>query len=59
MGKLSAVKAMSSDKEKVLKWLDSIGEKDRQCIDEVIEQCAKDQEARDYYVGRYSQECAI
>lgn len=44
-----------SDREKVLIWLQSIGEDDPRCIAEVIEQCAKDVEARKYYLSRYNE----
>lgn len=52
MDKLKNVKAASSDKAKVAAWLDSIGEHDEACRKEVFEQCAKDKEAREYYVKR-------
>jgi len=52
MDKLSKVKAASENRKKVLDWLDKIGETDEACRAEVLEQCAKDQEARAYYVMR-------
>lgn len=44
-----------SDREKVLDWLNRIGETDPACIAEVIEQCSKSKEARDYYLSRYNE----
>lgn len=41
-----------TDRERVLKWLAHIGETDQAVIDEVINQCRTDKEARAYYVGR-------
>lgn len=52
---LSGLKNQMSDREKVLKWLEAINETDPECINEVIEQCASDPQARAYYVGRYEQ----
>ena len=52
MDKFSKVKAASENRKKVLDWLDKIGETDEACRAEVLEQCAKDQEARAYYVMR-------
>lgn len=46
-----------SDRAKVNLWLTKIGEHDEACRAEVIEQCAKDREARAYYVLRYEQDC--
>jgi len=37
---------------KVNDWLDRINETDEACRDEVLEQCAKNPEARAYYVAR-------
>jgi len=56
MDKLSKVKAASENRKKVLDWLDKIGETDEACRAEVLEQCAKDQEARAYYVARSEEE---
>lgn len=42
-----------SDRQKVEAWLDKINEHDPACRAEVMEQCAKDREARAYYVSRY------
>ena len=52
MDKLSKVKAASENRKKVLDWLDKIGETDEACRAEVLDQCAKDPEARAYYVMR-------
>lgn len=41
-----------TDREKVLARLDSIGEDDPACREEVLNACAKDREVRLYYVGR-------
>lgn len=41
-----------TDRQKVLDWLASIGETDQACIDEVLEQCKTDPDARKYYVMR-------
>jgi hypothetical protein len=46
-----------TDREKVLAWLKQINETDPACIAEVIEQCAKDKEARVFYVGLYRRDC--
>lgn len=46
-----------SDRQKVEAWLTQIGEHDEAIRAEVIEQCAKDREARAYYVLRYEQDC--
>lgn len=50
---------MQSDRQKVNAWLDHIGEQDPACRNEILENCAKDPEARAYYVGRYEQDCRI
>ena len=47
--------AKISDRQKVNAWLDWIGEHDQAVRDEVLENCAKDKEARSYYVKRYEQ----
>lgn len=52
---LAELKRAQSDRQKVELWLTKIGEHDEACRAEVIEQCAKDREARAYYVGRYSE----
>lgn len=44
-----------TERQKVLAWLASIGETDQACIDEVIDQCKNDPEARAYYVFRYNE----
>lgn len=41
-----------TDRQKVEAWLDTIGEFDPACRDEVMRECAADKEARIYYVGR-------
>ena len=41
---------------KVNNWLDRIGETDEACRAEVLDQCAKDPEARAYYVMRSEEE---
>jgi len=56
MDKLSKVKAASENRKKVLDWLDKIGETDEACRAEVLDQCAKDPEARAYYVARSEEE---
>lgn len=47
----------NSDRAKVNAWLDHINETDEACRAEVLEQCAKDKEARVYYVNRYKEDC--
>ena len=49
---LSDLKREQSDRQKVLDWLASIGETDQACINEVLEQCKTDTEARKYFVMR-------
>lgn len=44
-----------NDRAKINAWLDHIGEDDPACRDEVLEQCAKDKDARAYYVSRYNE----
>lgn len=56
MSKLNQLKSNGTDRVKVLAWLASIGEKNQQCIDEVIEQCRIDSEARAYYVSRHDED---
>ncbi len=43
-----------TDREMVLAWLASINETDQLCVNEVIEQCKNDPEARKYYVEKYN-----
>ncbi len=50
--KLLQVDAISGDLEAIRKWLSYIGENDPRCIEEVMEQCRADAEARSYFVGR-------
>jgi len=52
MGKLTRLKNASKDRQKVNDWLDRINETDEACRAEVLDQCAKDPEARAYYVMR-------
>jgi len=52
MGKLTRLKNASKDRQKVNAWLDRINETDEACRAEVLERCAKDPEARAYYVMR-------
>ena len=52
MGKLTKLKNASKDRQKVNNWLDRINETDEACRAEVLDQCAKDPEARAYYVSR-------
>ena len=51
------IKKPSKDRQKILAWLGRIGETDQRCINEVLELCAKDVEARKYYAdmadGKY------
>ncbi len=56
MNKLAELKNRETDRAKVISWLASIGETDQRCIDEVLEHCKKDQEARAYYVSRHDEE---
>lgn len=56
MSKLSELKNKDTDRSKVLAWLAHIGEKDQRCIDEVIEQCRTDSNARAYYVKRHNED---
>jgi len=46
----------TSDRTKVNAWLDRINETDEACRAEVLDQCAKDPEARAYYVMRSEEE---
>lgn len=50
---LKELKAADTDRAKVNKWLDSIGEFDEECRAEVLAQCKDDPEARAYYLGRF------
>ena len=52
---LAYLKSAMGDRDKVNVWLDSIGETDQACRAEVLERCAKDSEARAYYVMRYEE----
>ena len=56
MGKLTRLKNASKDRQKVNDWLDRINETDEACRAEVLDQCAKDPEARAYYVMRSEEE---
>lgn len=57
MTKLSQLKNVDTDREKVSKWLDFIGETDVTCRNEVMEQCKKDLDARKYFVKRFELDC--
>lgn len=57
MTKLASLKNEGSDRKKVELWLDHINETDESCRKEVLDQCAKDKEARIYYVDRYREDC--
>lgn len=46
-----------TDRQKVLDWLARIGETDEACINEVLEQCKTDPDARRYYVMRSKEVC--
>ncbi len=54
---MSAIERLKkqSDRQKVNLWLDSIGETDPECRREVLDHCAKDPDARAYYVSRYEE----
>lgn len=52
MSKLNQLKTADTDRAKVERWLDHIKEFDQECRTEVLNQCAKDKEARAYYVKR-------
>lgn len=54
---LSELKKEQTDRQKVNAWLDKIGSADEKERNEVLELCARDKEARAYYVGRYEEEC--
>lgn len=55
MSKLAELKNRDTDRAKINAWLDSIGETDQFCRDEVLDQCKADKGARAYYVGRYEE----
>lgn len=42
-------------REKVGKWLDSIGENDETCRAEVMKSCADSKDARDWYLSKYNE----
>ena len=48
--KLADLKNRDTDRKKVNDWLDRIGETDPKCREEVLQACAKDLDARKYYV---------
>lgn len=56
MDRLQAIKQKSADIVIINKWLDSIGEYDEKCREEVISQCMDNDDARKYYVQRYEAE---
>lgn len=45
-----------TDRQKVAKWLDSIGETDEEVRADVFNQCASDKTAREYYVRRWNED---
>ena len=45
-----------TDRRRVLAWLAHIKEDDQRVIDEVIEQCRNDSDARAYYVNRHNED---
>jgi len=45
-----------TDRQKVMAWLASIKEDGQRCIDEVIEDCKVNPEARAYYVSRHDED---
>jgi len=47
----------NSDRAKVNAWLDHINETDLACRAEVLQQCAEDKSAREYYLKRYEEDC--
>ena len=55
---MSAIERLraNSERAKVNAWLDRINETDEACRAEVLERCAKDPEARAYYVARSEEE---
>jgi len=55
MSKLSKLKAQDTDRAKVNSFLDLIQEYDPMLRNEVLEICAKDSTARQYYVGRFAE----
>lgn len=57
MSKLSELKTRDTDRNKVNLWLDHINEHDEPTRAEVLNQCAKDKDARAYFVGRYEIDC--
>lgn len=52
MSLLNNLKSQTSDLQKVNSWLDRIGETDKACRDEVLDQCKTDKEAMNYYLSR-------
>lgn len=55
MDGLKKFKEAAAARAKINEWLDFIGETDPACRREVLEQCAKDPEAREYYVSRWAE----
>lgn len=53
MAKLSELKSGINDRQKVNLWLDHINETDELIRADVLEKCANDEDARQYFVGRY------
>ena len=56
MSKLSALKNIGTDRAKVMAWLSHINEFCQEIIDEVIDACVKDPEARKYFVARHDED---
>lgn len=56
---MSAIERLkkNSDNAKIIEWLDHIGEHDEACRQEVIDQCANDKDAMEYYLSRYDEDC--
>ena len=57
MSALSKLKSGGTDRAKVLEWLKFIGEDDEDCINEVLDRCKTDPEARAFYVSCYERDC--
>lgn len=55
MSKLAELKTRDTDRAKVEKFLDYIGENDIECRNEVMSICSVDLSARKYYVSRYEE----
>lgn len=55
MSKLAELKTRDTDRAKVERFLDYIGENDIECRNEVLSLCSTDISARKYYVSRYEE----